>query len=155
MVRLLKNNQDGFTLTEMLVSMAIFSVGMLAVISLFTTSFSAIRFVRNISTANSLGQEMMETLSSPGSESGGLSAGMEAIVETVQNKPNATLISVSTDRIEAQWPDATNPDLKFGLEVNVEDYAITPSIPGTIANVIVSWDEMGTTKRIYFESLFD
>jgi prepilin-type N-terminal cleavage/methylation domain-containing protein len=147
-------NQNGFTLTEMLISLAIFSIGMLAVISLFTTSFSALRFVRNINAANALGQEMMETLSLD-VESGGLSGGMEAIVNAVEGKADAELIEVSTTHIEAKWPDAANPAFKYTLEVNNESYNITAAIPATIANVVVSWDEMGTTRKIYFESLFD
>ena len=148
------NNQHGFTLTEMLVSMAIFSIGMLAVVSLFITSFSALRYVRNINMANSLGQEMMETLSLD-AESGGVTAGMDAIVETVQNKADAILVDVSTTHIEAQWPDAVNPNVKYTLEVNVEPYAITNTVSATIANVVVSWDDMGVTKNIYFESILE
>jgi prepilin-type N-terminal cleavage/methylation domain-containing protein len=154
MDRLLKNNQDGFTLTEMLISMAIFSIGMLAVISMFTTSFSALRFVRNLSNANGLGQQMMETLSSPDVESGGVATGMGAIVNSLYGTPNANIINVTTTYIKAEWPDP-NSDIKYDIDVNLDTYAVTGSISATIANVVISWDEMGTTKFIYFQSLFD
>ena len=155
MERLLKNNQDGFTLTEMLISMAIFSIGMLAVVSMFVTSFSALRAVRNLTTANSIGQQMMETLSSPDVVSGGTTTGMEAIVNTVQGNLDANLISVSTNHIEAEWPDPVNTNIKYNVEVNLGSYALTGAISATIGNVVVSWQDMGTTKSIYFESLFD
>lgn len=155
MERLLKNNQDGFTLTEMLISMAIFSIGMLAVISMFITSFSALRAVRNLNTANSIGQKMMETLSSPDIESGGVAAGIGGIINTVDGNPIANLISVSSNHIEAEWPDPVNTNIKYNIDVSLEPYAITGTISAVIANVVISWDDMGTTKNIYFQTLFD
>jgi prepilin-type N-terminal cleavage/methylation domain-containing protein len=135
MESLLKNNQDGFTLTEMLISMAIFSIGMLAVISMFTTSFSALRFVRNLSNANSLGQQMMETLSSPDVESGGVATGMGAIVNSLYGTPNANIINVTTTYIKAEWPDPADSNIKYDVDVSLYDYALTGSISATIANV--------------------
>lgn len=54
------NKNSGFTLIEVLIAMFILSVGILAVVSMFTTSMKASQLGRNVTVANRLAQNLME-----------------------------------------------------------------------------------------------
>lgn len=56
------HNQRGFTMIEMLVSMLIMAVGVLATLSLVSTSMNANSHANRLTTKTSLAQQMMEDL---------------------------------------------------------------------------------------------
>lgn len=54
------NKEKGFTIIEVLIAIFILSIGILAVVSMFTTSMKANQLGRNVTVANRLAQNLME-----------------------------------------------------------------------------------------------
>lgn len=54
------NKNSGFTLIEVLIAMFILTVGILAVVSMFTTSMKASQLGRNVTVGSRLAQNLME-----------------------------------------------------------------------------------------------
>ena len=137
-------NNKGFTLIEMLIAVTIFSIGMLAVLNMFTVSFSASRSVRALNTATRFAQKMMENmLVNPKNTA----AGFNSIINATNAEPGASVVS-SANPIKVKWPDPINTDLKFDITIETKGKDIMNGVTLTQAEVRVEWMELNTPKMV-------
>lgn len=133
----------GFTLVEMLVALTIFSIGMLAILKMFTVSFTALRGVKSLNTATRLAQRTMETLTVDPTKP---TTGLTAIVNAAMLE-GATIVN-STNPVKLQWPDQDNPSLKYTVTVSVQSYDISGTVTMNMAESRVEWTDLDVPKII-------
>jgi len=82
------NDQEGFTLIEVLIAMAIFAIGILAVATLQITAVKGNTSAGNLTANTFIGEDRVETLMSRSYGAGDLSAGSHTPVQEVDGIDN-------------------------------------------------------------------
>lgn len=114
-----KFNDKGFTLMEVLIAIAIFSIGILGVASLQISSVNYNSYARKVTEATTLGVETMENL-------------MILPYDADELDPGANPQQIVNDPYTVSW----NVTEDTGLSLKT-------------INMTVTWSERGNTKRIF------
>jgi prepilin-type N-terminal cleavage/methylation domain-containing protein len=114
-----KLNNKGFTLIEVLIALAIFSIGILGVATLQISSVNYNSYARRVTDATTRGVETMETL-------------MILPYDADELNPDANPHEIADELYTVNWNVTQDPDLALKT-----------------INMTVTWSERGNRKRIF------
>jgi type IV pilus assembly protein PilV len=98
-VQIIRDKENGFTLVEVLVSLAIMSVGLLMLVGLQATAITGNKSGFGMTVATSLGQQALERLQTlPATTSASLTAGTHTASTDAAIVPNQTVNGVTFTR---------------------------------------------------------
>jgi type IV pilus assembly protein PilV len=142
MIDMKKSNENGFTLIEVLIAIAVFAIGILAVGKMQITAIKGNYFANDITEATTLAQDRMEKLI-------GLPYDDTNSLDDTDTDDKAGLDDTNA---AADHNDANNPvDGRYNIFWNI---ATNHPINNTKEiRVIITWTDKGTSKEVSITSM--
>lgn len=148
------NKNSGFTLIEVLIAMFILSVGILAVVSMFTTSMKASQLGRNVTVGNRLAQNLMEQVKTQTFSSALTDmCTSTGILNCVTTPDTTTYVAGDTDTGAGTFQEASGGINLVSYNVTLQQVENRPITGLNTVTVTVTWsDAYGahTTKLITY-----